>query len=250
MKKHLLAIAALILITNGLNAQDDRSVRFAFAIQPGTSWIAPEGESLSVEGNKFAFSYGILADIMIAGNPNYAFGTGVMVNTQGGTLGNTRFHDGDIEKAGMWANAEEQYALQYLDIPLTLKLRTNEIGYMTYYGQFGLDMSFNLRARRDLEYNYEGERALEIKDEDISELIVPIRMALQVGAGVEYNISGTTYLVGGIEWNNGITNVFDRRFIAEEDNGDPAFSENGELREGGKIKAINNYLGLTIGVIF
>lgn len=249
MKKPILVILFISLISSALRSQDDRPVRFAFAVLPATSWIKPEGDVLSVEANKFAFSYGVLADIMIAGNPNYAFCTGVMVNSQGGTLGNSKYHDGDTTQTG-FASAEEAISLQYLDIPLTLKLRTNEIGYLTYYGQFGLDMSFRLKARRDLTYNFENEPEQEVSDEDISDITLPIRMALQVGAGVEYNVSGTTYLIGGIVWNNGITNVFDRNFIKEDSDGNPEFSENNVLREGGKIKAINNYLGLTLGVVF
>ena len=37
--------------------------------------------------------------------------------------------------------------LKYLEIPLTLRLRTNEIGYITYWVQVGVGLGFNIKAR-------------------------------------------------------------------------------------------------------
>ncbi|NNC83415.1 MAG: PorT family protein [Flavobacteriales bacterium] len=261
MKKIFLPIIAICLTISSLNAQDDRPVRIAFAIQPATSWLAPEGDILEKDANRLAFSYGIITDFTIAGNPNYAFSTGILINSQGGTIKNTRYHDGTtmvMPKGDTvstlideFAESTEKYRLQYLDIPLTLKLKTNEIGYFTYYGQFGLDLSFNIKAREDIEYKFPSESEMSEEDLNISEDISFFRTALQVGAGVEYNISGDTYLVGGIVWNNGLNNIFsDQNYIMEDDDGSPAITGNNSLREGEKIKVTSNYLGLTLGVFF
>lgn len=261
MKKKLVLIACISLIVSGINAQSDSPVKFAFAIQPATSWIAPEGQILENESSRIGFSYGVIIDLVIAGNDNYNFSTGVLINSHGGTLNNPKYHDGtttitdpnggpDPILYPAFAFAKEEYRLQYLDVPLTLKLKTNEIGYMTYYGQFGLDMSFNIKARRDVEYNFPEEGVMNIEDEDVLDEIGLLRMALQVGAGVEYNISGNTSLLVGVVWNNGLTNTFNKNYLLEDANGNPEFSDNNRLREGGKVKAVSNYLGLTVGVFF
>lgn len=250
MKKILLPIITILLISSALTAQDDRAVRIAFAIQPASSWIKPEGTILKKDASRIGFSYGIITDFVIAGNANYAFSTGILINSQGGSLTNSNYHDGDTTQMTSFAEATEKYKLQYLDIPLTLKLKTNEIGYLTYYGQFGLDLSFRLKARQDTEYKFPEGAVQNIEDEDISADIFPIRTALQVGAGVEYNISGDTYIVGGIVWNNGLNNVFKKDYIKANSDGTPAFSDNNELRSDNKIEAINNYFGLTLAVFF
>jgi hypothetical protein len=148
--------------------------------------------------------------------------------------------------------AEEKYKIQYLDIPLTLKLKTNEIGYLTYYGQFGLDLSFNLKGTKDVDYKFDGISApISIEDQDINKDINAIRTALQVGAGAEYNISGDTYILAGIVWNNGLTNIFNNEEVKADDDGTPRLiSDGSSLSFGEKFEAINNYIGLTIGVIF
>jgi hypothetical protein len=261
MKKIFLPIIAIVLTISSLNAQDDRPVRLAFAIQPATSWLSPEGDIYEKEANRLAFSYGIITDFVIAGNPNYAFSTGILINSQGGSLKSDRFHDGTttITPKGdsipmlidEFAEGVEKYRLQYLDIPLTLKLKTNEIGYFTYYGQFGLDLSFNIKARQDDEYKFPSQPEMTVEDVNISEKIGLFRTALQVGAGVEYNISGDTYIVGGIVWNNGLNNLFsDQYYVREDADGSPSITSNNALREGEKKKVTSNYLGLTIGVFF
>ncbi len=261
MKKILLVALAMVLTINCLQAQDDRPVRLAFAIQPASSWIVPKGDILENDGSRFGFSYGILTDFMIAGNANYAFSTGILINSQGGVLTNSRYHDGETTSPDPsdnpdvlikeFAEATEKYSIKYLDIPLTLKLKTNEIGYLTYYGQFGLDLSFNLSARKDVDYKFPDLAPESINSDDVNKEINAIRAALQVGAGVEYNISGETYLVGGIVWNNGLTNIFNRKEIKADDDGTPRLISDGtSLSEGEKFEAINNYLGLTIAVIF
>jgi len=251
MKNIFLTLIAICLLFSHVDAQDDRPVRIAFAIQPATSWLAPEGDILEKDANRIGFSYGIITDFTIAGNSNYAFSTGVLVNSQGGTLSNGMFHDGDTTQTNSFAEATEKYRLQYLDIPLTLKLKTNEIGYFTYYGQFGLDLSFNIKARKDIDYKFPETGEVSMEDVNISEDIGLFRTALQVGAGVEYNISGDTYLVGGIVWNNGLNNVFsDQQYVKANSDDKPEFTENGALREGDKVKVISNYLGLTLAVFF
>lgn len=260
MKKILLVAITIVLTLHTLQAQDDRAVRLAFAVQPSISWIVPKGDVLANDGSRFGFSYGILTDFMIAGNANYAFSTGILINSQGGTLTNTRYHDGTTKSPNPdddssvlideFAKATEKYKIQYLDIPLTLKLKTNEIGYLTYYGQFGLDLSFNLSAKKDIDYKFTELSTLSDEDVDVNKDINAIRTALQVGAGAEYNISGDTYILAGIVWNNGLTNIFGNEEIKADEDGSPALSANGGLRFDEKFEAINNYIGLTLAVIF
>lgn len=255
MKNIFFTFAVILLNISDLDAQDTRTVRFAFAVQPATTWIKPEGEILEKESNGFGFSYGIITDIMIANNENYAFSSGILINSQNSTVLNSQYHDGTTTAADTssllaeFAQSSEKYKLQYLDIPLTLKLKTNEIGYLTYFGQFGLDLSFNLKSRRDIEYQFEDGPLLRADDEDVQSDIGLLRTALQVGLGAEYNIAGNTSIMAALVWNNGLTNVFSKNNLKEED-GKPVISSNNRLQEGGKVKAINNYFGLTLGVFF
>ena len=46
-------------------------------------------------------------------------------------------------------NVDRSYSLQYVELPLTFKMRTKEMGYTTVYGRFGLGLGMNVKAEAD-----------------------------------------------------------------------------------------------------
>ncbi|MEM7161072.1 MAG: porin family protein [Bacteroidota bacterium] len=247
MKKYLGLFLFIFLIVE-FTAQDDQRVRFGFTASPIFSWLQPDGQYLEHEATRLGLQYGIIADFTIDQNNKYAFSTGVLVDNIGGSVRDRHFHNGDtlVQEFG---DVKAKYKLQYLNIPLTLKLRTNEIGYLTYFGQFGLDLGFNLKARRNIEGTFGGAN-FEEENIDVIEDILPIRTALKVAAGAEYNISGSTSFMIALAWNNGFTNALDFNELDEDADGRPIFTDNGVLKEGDKLKAINNYFSLNLTIFF
>jgi hypothetical protein len=102
-------------------------------------------------------------------------------------------------------------------------MKTNEIGYMTYFGQFGLITGIKTKARAtdnaakfDLE-NKTAAKEAEISDLNIDDDMQLFRFQLSIGGGAEYNISGSTSLVFGINYNLGFSNVLRKtsRYITD-----------------------------------
>ena len=247
MKKYF-GLLLFIGIFTSTYAQNDQKVRFGFTASPIFSWLQPDGKYLEKESTRLGFQYGVISDFRIGDNDKYAFSTGILVDNIGGSVLDDHYHDGDT-LVSSFGNVKSTYKFQYLTFPLSLKLKTNEIGYLTYYGQFGLDVGFNLKARRDVEGTFNEASYLE-EDIDIIDGIVPVRTALRVAVGAEYNISGTTYLMVGLAWNNGLTNVLDFNELEEDADGKPIFTDNGVLKQGKKLKAVNNYFSLNLAVFF
>jgi hypothetical protein len=50
-------------------------------------------------------------------------------------------------------STSSNYTLQYIEIPITMKLKTNEIGSLTYYVQIGVEPGWNLSAKGSFEGN-------------------------------------------------------------------------------------------------
>jgi hypothetical protein len=90
--------------------------------------------------------------------------------------------------------------LQYLDIPVGLKLKTEELGYLTFYLQLGLNPMININARGE-----SGDGTLD--DESIRENTPLFNLAYHAGLGAEYRLGGNTALIGGIRWTAGLTDV-------------------------------------------
>lgn len=133
--------------------------------------------------------------------------------------------------------------MQYIEIPLTLKLKTNEIGYLTYFLQFGLSPGICIRSKADFTTSIQsgGVTASSSSDKvDVKNGINNINLSMIIGGGVEYTLSGSTTLLLGVQFNNGFLDVLDDKF------------DDGLLSEDDRktLKANSNYLALTVGILF
>lgn len=182
MIKFKFFIALFIFVsTLQSNAQNEQSkLRLAIALSPQMSWLSSDHDNISSGGNRFGYNMGIIINNFFA--PNYAFNTGLTINTTGGSL--------------KMADSTENINLKYIEIPLGLHLRSNEFRRVCYYGQFGLGLQMNIKAMN-------GE------DKSISSDINFFDLSYHFGGGIEYSLGGSTYIMAGIQFNNGITDITD-----------------------------------------
>lgn len=201
MKKIALIILFFSALT--LNAQSP-TFRFGLTATPVFDWLRIEGDSYENGGTKFGFQYGLLFDQTIGNVERYAFSSGIMINYVNLS---TSYTDTVFD-----INAETDLRVQYIEIPLTMRLRTNEVNYITYYGQFGLTPGFRIKARAD--YYLDGvaiDEDLDMTDKDnaAGATYNLINISLTLGAGAEYALTENTSIIGGLFWQNGFANVID-----------------------------------------
>lgn len=241
MKKvFALFITAIIASSSTVHAQDATAtdgVRFGLKLAANLGFVNPETDGLDGNGAGFGYTFGLISEFPIGSAGNYRFATGLFLNNITGKwkqeytyyeLGSTQLKNKDLET---------DVKLQYIEVPLTIKMMTSEIGYIRYYGVVGFGSGFNIRAKANqvlptVNGSFNGEPIVteftENDDEDIQSDIALYKASLIVGGGMEYNFSGNTSLLVGITYNNGFTNILDI--------------------EGSKAKA--HYLELTTGVFF
>lgn len=211
---------------------------------PTLGWISPDNTGYNNDGTQLGIKYGLTADLRLFQDDNYSFSTGFLIHHTGGKLAYPTA-TGNLPNT-IPGTIESKYKLTYIDVPLAIKLRTAEIGYMRYWGLFGTELGFNISANEERKESFTiGSNQEERNAEEINLL----RFALLFGAGVEYNISGNTHLVGGISYSNGISNIISGDANLVED-GVARIDENGETIKDGKLKTRLNYFSLHIGVIF
>ena len=76
-------------------------------------------------------------------------------------------------------------------------------------------------------------------------------MALTIGGGVEYNLSGNTSFFLGITFNNGFINQLDRKTPLLDANGDAVIGDDGAVVSTEKDASANlNYFALILGIYF
>jgi len=269
MKRNTI-LFALLSLTTAVSAQEDfNKFNFGFKVAPNVSWMKPdEPKNMENTGTAIRFSYGLVADIHFT--KNYAFGTGLSVMSTGGT--NRYFNHRTEDSLLYLVDQSRKYNLRYVEIPLTLKMKTNEIGYITYWGQFGLGLGVNINGKADDEFTYKSAAVIrnpagdldpwtttsrgQMNQEDVNikEDVQILRTALIFGAGIEYSISGSTRLLAGVVYNNGFSNSVKRTGIKAKDNGDPdldGVTNITQLTEKEfKLKSVANFIELQVGIMF
>lgn len=261
MKNLKLIAFSFLIITHSAKAQDSgsnyKTFRFGLAVQPNLSWMKVDSKEFESNGISGKFSYGLMAEYAFA--QNYALASGIQILTTGGRINyKTPVYfqeDGEVEIYGSnFLLGKRTYGTQYLNIPIALKMRTNEIGYMSYFAQFGLDAGFktNAKAKDTGTDNVAVTNPAQIPGNsktkhDVSRDVNFFRMALNIGGGAEYNLSGNTSLIFGINYSNGFVNVLKKNSaqIKVSDNNNP-FGLGGALKQ----NARSHYIGLTAGILF
>lgn len=193
--------------------------RLGLTAHPTVGWVKPQvGKS---NGVSLGFSYGLLADVNFA--ENYSFATGVTITTINGRNTLVETSSGTPAQTAV----ERKYKLQYLEVPLTIKLKTVKINEVRWYGQFGLSNDFKIGAKQSGDGIVAGSTQ-DGSGEDISDVTKFYRAGLILGAGGEFDLNGNTSIAAGLTFNNGFTNI--------------TTDKNNNIR--------NHYIGINFGVFF
>jgi len=197
MKKYLIILALLFSIVQGLYSQN---TKFTVFVDPKFSWMTPDLKDVDSDGSKLGVNIGLNVDKFFA--PNYAFMTGISIDNTGGFLKYT--NQEPIKTNGgmdtIPAGNSLEYKLQYISIPLGLKLKTNEIGYFTFFTHLGVNASVNIKATGEVE-------GYELENDNISDEIKLFNLGYYIGLGTEYSIGGNTAIVLGLTYTNGFVDI-------------------------------------------
>ncbi|MBW6483167.1 MAG: PorT family protein [Vicingaceae bacterium] len=201
-----LILFSVIFLNLSAQEDDDRSFRFGLHFSPNISWLNASSDGYEKNGPRIGFAYGLSAEFFLA--KNYLFSTGFSLTSLGGNLSYSGVYNEPNTFIFSPTRVNQSYNLKYVEIPLSLKLRTNEIGYMTYYGNFGFKTGVNYSAKGDFDYK---SKNVSRNDESIKSDISFFNMWLIVGIGAEYSISGNTAIMFGLTFNNGFINTLDNK---------------------------------------
>ncbi len=241
----LVFLTASSAISFSQNKKETDNRKYIFGLKTGTnfSWYKADSRNLANGGFKIGFSYGLMADYVF--QPNYAISAEFLVSTINGKMkfGDTlSYARGGVTKRV--PNVEYEYTVSYIQIPLSFKFRTKEIGSMKYFAQFGVAPGIRVSSKAQINGNGmpwdEAERA-NIKTNKASEEIYEpaefdddvrlLNLPLIIGAGVEYNISGNTSLYGNLRYENGFTNIL-------------------KSKTGTETRVFSKNIALSVGVFF
>lgn len=193
-------IISLIIIFSPFILNAQQRISFGLHADPVISWFASDIKETKNEGARPGFSFGLTYNKYFT--PNYSFSTGISLISAGGSLisSDTTVMEFSNYKSTVLPGKAVVYKIKYLSIPFGLKLQTNQIGYITFFSDLGLDPKVVIGGKADIpSLNISGETA-------INELR-RFNLSYHVTAGIEYSLGGSTALVLGLNFDNNFLDI-------------------------------------------
>lgn len=175
------------------------------------SWLSTDSKKASTDGGRLSFVYGMFMDKNLA--ENFAFSTGINILETGGTIKyNEQITLNTVD--GLYRLSPESkvfYKLRYLELPVSIKGKTKEIGYITYFAKVGASPMFVIKSRANVDGtvidDVKGTIIDDKNDLNIKNDINWFNIGFHVGGGMEYSLGGSTAIIAEIQYTNNFLDI-------------------------------------------
>lgn len=213
---------------------DGKGFRFGLKAQPGLAGYSPEDiKKIAKKEMNLSLGWGLMMEFRFS--ETVSFATGFQLDRDRGSV--TFIKPPDTNYVGYFVNVEQKivsndtktidstmtayalsdrkYKANYATLPLLIKMSTKEFSAMKIFGVFGAHLSILTSAVADDEVQKITVDSLKkvtlgaktsFKDMDVYKDVQLFRTQLSVGAGMEYNVAGSTSLVVSFNYLIGVTN--------------------------------------------
>lgn len=180
--------------------QAQQRIGFGIHADPVISWFTSDNKEIKNDGARPGFNFGLTFNRYFT--PNYSFSTGISLLHAGGRLVSTDTTEIKFTNftSTVLPGKPVVYRIQYLAIPIGLKLQTNQIGYVTFFTDMGFDPKVLVRGRADIP-------SLDITGEQAINELKMFNLSYHITAGIEYSVGGTTAMVLGLSFDNNFLDV-------------------------------------------
>lgn len=241
----LLLINYVYSQNNAENKQEefDKKFRFGIKVTPQLSWAKSSEKAASGAGSSFAFGFGLMTEFRLSKIIGILTGIGgdfekyklsyradaevssVLVLDKEDNY--VEFKDGMKMEEYNLKEGNSSFVLKsrvirttFVTLPVQFKMNTQEYGGIRYFGIFGADIALRTKILSNDEYNsgvkagFPATTVLSGAELSRSNLkvekdaaLIPIRLGLNIGAGIEYRIASSTALYASLNYFLGFTNL-------------------------------------------
>jgi hypothetical protein len=127
-----------------------QKLRFGVFADPVISWFSSDTHDTESKGARTGFNFGLTYNKYFT--DNYAFSTGINILNAGGQIVNSVPIEMEFKnmQASVLAGEAVIYKIQYLSVPVGLKFNTNQIGYVSFFTDLGLDPKVVIGGKADI----------------------------------------------------------------------------------------------------
>lgn len=198
----------------GINTYAQDGFRMGVLLSPQLNWLKTNDKLINQNGLQSSLLFGLTGEIGI--HDHFAIGLGLnytfnkggrLLYEKGGNylpksdLSNPKLNTGDKPLPDA---TEIRYSFKSLDIPVSLKMRTNDSGLFRYYLEWPLfRWGFVTQARADLK----GVGIRTAEDENVNKDIYRYQIDWGAGAGIEFDMNNYNTLIMGIQYTKSLNDV-------------------------------------------
>ncbi|RKD92825.1 porin family protein [Mangrovibacterium diazotrophicum] len=198
MKRNFSLLVLLLFLSATSFAQEKFAL--AFTASPTINWMSAGASEINNNKSTLGYEFGVNGDFYFDQEMRYAFATGVLISQTGGELTYNTQQDFNFGGETFAPGTSIRYRMKYIEIPVGLKLRTNQFYRWTYWGLFGLYGAVNVGDK--------GDSSDGLLDKaDINKEVKLFNAGLNIGIGAEYDLGERNSLILGLTYKDGFTDV-------------------------------------------
>ncbi len=252
MKKNFwLLLFLFVFVAIRLSAQwvePYSTFRFGIHTSPTWSWMRTDDKLLEGTRVNWGIKFGVQGEYYFARNYAFTAGLALALNHGGEILNgypravllpNSNLSDPSLDT--LLKDARLHYSLGYVEVPISLRFLggLGEDSPLRFYAEAPIfTLGFLSRANG----NIRGNVPMRAEDENIKRDVTSLALSWGFGAGVEYEISASITLVGGLQ--------FQQLFTDMTTNKGSVLPPNAAEWRRESSKATSNALTLRVGVFF
>lgn len=223
--KFILLFTNLLLFLSQSHATEIEGLKIGLKVAPQLTWGVTDNKNTSTSGTRINVGYGLMIDYYFTNN--YALSTEICINSYGVNHVIKKDRYDHVSLAGVdYPNTGDvtmDYRLQYIQVPMLIRLRTAETNLKAYYAEFGFGLGVLTRARADVSFQNQTLTSVKVVDPDQSDdykihynsgtasspfyeayndNALGVRSSLIIGGGLHFTMSGNSILVAGIRYDN------------------------------------------------
>lgn len=193
-------IPAALLFCLPLQKADAQGFSFRLYAEPLISWFSSDTEATMNDGARPGFAYGLTFDTYFT--PNYAFSTGIgLMNTSGRlNYSDTITINFKNSVSPLYPGENILYKIQYLTVPLAINMKSNQIGYMTFFANVGMKPKIVISGKGSIP-------AHAIEKENVMDELKLFNLGYQITLGTEYSLGGSTAIIFGLGYEDNFLDI-------------------------------------------
>jgi len=198
MVKRITLLTVILIIAVSVNGKT--RTQLSFTASPSINWMSSNNQFVANSRLVAGYDFGLSADVFFGDNERYSLLSGLQILNSGAKL--SVINDNPFTFAGvdLPKSTEITYRLRYVEIPLSIKLKTDQFRRKRYWTQLGLSPMINIGSKGDTNDG-------KLKKVNINEEINLFNLAMNVGVGFDFDLGGNNAFTCGLLFQNGLIDV-------------------------------------------